>query len=186
LGRVLLAVGAQTVAAYVVHTEAYDTDGTKSKQLRQVHSELAKEQNPFVIGGDFNAIPPGSLHVVGFNDEHPDSQGTDFAQPPYDLGDMVPFYEAYLPAITLERYGSTLDTQRAHFTHSVIGPDKTGVLGQPGFWNRKLDYLFLKRPSSWAEGSTETLQMTGRQGITLDPISLSDHCPVVGVWQLNP
>lgn len=186
LGRVLLDVGARPVAAYVVHTEAYDTDGTKSKQLRQIQSELAKEQHAFVIGGDFNAIPPGSLHVVAFNDEHPDSQRTEFAQPPYDLGDMGRFYQSYLPAITLERYGTTLDAQKVHFTHSVIGPDKTGVLGQPGFWNRKLDYLFLKPPSQWAEGSTDTLQTMGRQGITAEPVSLSDHCPIVGVWQVEP
>jgi endonuclease/exonuclease/phosphatase family metal-dependent hydrolase len=186
IGRAVLDLGGREVAALVVHTEAYDTDGTKSRQLREIEEVLREERLPFVVGGDFNAIPPGSVRAVDFNDEHPDSRGTDFAQPPYDLDDMTPFYAEYVSAIARDRYGATLETQRRHFTHSVIGPDRVGARGEPGFWNRTLDYLFVKAPSSWQEGSTDTLQEPGRLGIGSDPLLLSDHCPVVGVWQVAP
>ncbi len=186
IGRAVLDLGGQEVAALVVHTEAYDTDGTKSRQLREIREVLAEERLPFVVGGDFNAIPPGSLRSVDFNDEHPESRGTEFAQPPYQLGDMTPFYEDYVAAISRERYGTTLESQRQHFTHSVIGRDRVGARGEPGFWTRTLDYLFVKPPSSWQEGSTDTLQEPGRLGIGADPMLLSDHCPVVGTWQVAP
>jgi endonuclease/exonuclease/phosphatase family metal-dependent hydrolase len=185
IGRAVIDAGVE-VAALVVHTEAYDTDGTKSRQLRQIEEVIAAERLPFVVGGDFNAIPPDSVHVVDFNDEHPESRGTDFAQPPYALADMAPFYEGYRSAIPRERYGTTLESQRRHFTHSVIGRDRVGARGEPGFWNRTLDYLFVKAPSSWQEGSTDTLQEPGRLGIAADPMLLSDHCPVVGIWQVAP
>jgi endonuclease/exonuclease/phosphatase family metal-dependent hydrolase len=186
IGRAVIEVAGREVAALVVHTEAYDTDGTKSRQLRQMEEVLAAEPLPFVVGGDFNAIPPGSVQFVDFNDEHPESRGTDFAQPPYQLEDMTPFYDRYVSAITRERYGTTLESQRRHFTHSVIGRDRIGARGEPGFWNRTLDYLFLKPPSTWQDGSTDTLQEPGRLGIAADPMVLSDHCPVVGVWQVAP
>ncbi len=186
LGRAVLDLGGRAVTAFVVHTEAYDTDKTKSQQLQQIQAELQVTPAPFVIGGDFNAIPPGSLQVVDFNDEHPDSRGTEFAQPAYDLADMLPFYQTLAPAVSLERYGASLATQRQHFTHSVIGPNTVGALGQPGFWNRTLDYLFANPQSTWRAEASDTLQSPGRLGITTDPLLLSDHCPVVGVWQVHP
>ena len=184
LGRVAINLGGTLVQAFVVHTEAYDTDNTKSKQLKEILAELATHAGPLVVGGDFNAIPPGSVHVVDFNDEHPDAKGTDFVQPPYNLDDMVPFYTRYVPAITLRMYGDSPAAQRQHFTHSVIGRDKIGALGEVGFWNRTLDYLFVSPATSWLAGSTDTLQEPGRMGISSDPMLLSDHCPVVGTWQV--
>lgn len=184
LGRVVIDVGGAQVQAFVVHTEAYDTDGTKAKQLKEVLAEFSAQQGPRVIGGDFNAIPPGSLKVFDFNDEHPTSKGTDFAQPPYALEDMVPFYSMFTPAITLQMYGTTAESQRRHFSHSVIGRDKIGALGEPGFWNRTLDYLFVDPQTTWVPDSTDTLQEPGRLGIISDPMLLSDHCPVVGTWQV--
>jgi endonuclease/exonuclease/phosphatase family metal-dependent hydrolase len=186
IGRAEFDLGERQVAALVVHTEAYDTDGTKARQLREIEEVLRQERLPLVVGGDFNAIPPDSVRFVDFNDEHPESRGTDFAQPPYHLEDMLPFYRDYVAAIGRDRYGTTLETQRRHFTHSVIGPERVGAQGEPGFWNRTLDYLFVKAPGSWQAGSADTLQEPGRLGIGSDPMLLSDHCPVVGVWQVAP
>jgi endonuclease/exonuclease/phosphatase family metal-dependent hydrolase len=186
VGRAVIDVGGTQVAALVVHTEAYDTDGTKSRQLQALQGLLETEPLPFVVGGDFNAIPPGSLDRQAFNDEHPDSIGSSFEQPPYDLADMQPFYDRYLPAISLQRYGDGLESQRRHFTHSVLGRHQVGARGEAGFWNRRLDYLFVKPPGAWLPQSTDTLQEPGRLGIRLDPMLLSDHCPVVGGWQVAP
>jgi endonuclease/exonuclease/phosphatase family metal-dependent hydrolase len=182
VGRAVLDLGGREVAILVVHTEAYDTDGTKSRQLVEIQGLLAGEPLPFVIGGDFNAIPPGSVKVNGFNDEHPDAIGTEFEQPPYRLEDLVPFYEDDVPAIPLGRYGTTEAEQRRYYTHSVIGPDTIGVNGEPGFWTRTLDYLFASPGTAWVDGSTDVLQEAGDAGIQADPLVLSDHAPVIGTW----
>jgi endonuclease/exonuclease/phosphatase family metal-dependent hydrolase len=186
VGRAVIAAGPREVAVMVVHTEAYDTDRTKAKQTDQIFQLMSDESLPFVVGGDFNAIPPGSLKVERFNDEHPDSIGTEFEQPPYDLADMVPFYDDFLPHVTLDRYGTTLASQRRYFTHSVIGRDKIGSQGEPGFWNRQLDYLFIRAPDRWVPGTTDVLQQRGDSGIAGDPMLLSDHAPVVGTWEFGP
>jgi hypothetical protein len=123
-----------------------------------------------------------------FNDEAPSSVGTEYAQPPYKLDDMKPFYAAYVPEISLDRYGVTEKEQHRYYSHSVIGPDKIGANDEPGFWTRKLDYLFLKPPSTWVPGTTDVLQERGRGSppIESDPLLLSDHCPVVGTWEVSP
>src|SRR6266700_3766114 len=189
VGRVVLDVGHE-VAAMVVHTEAYDRDGTKGKQLAQILDLMTNEQLPFVIGGDFNALPPNSLDLAHFNDESPRSIGTEFEQPPYPPDEMVPFYDAFTPHISSDRYGTRLERQQNYYTHSTIGPHTTGSRGQPGFWTRQLDYLFLRPIDSWAPGSTDNIQTVGRgiglgsAGVQIDPLLLSDHCPIVGIWLL--
>jgi endonuclease/exonuclease/phosphatase family metal-dependent hydrolase len=195
VGRVVLDVG-RDVAAMVVHTEAYDKDGTKGKQLVQILDLLNAETLPFVIGGDFNALPPNTVKLADFNDLSPREKGTDFEQPPYPPDEMVPFYDAFVPHITSARYGTTYEAQRDYFTHSIIGRDKIGSQGEPGFWTRQLDFFFLRAPDAWVPGSTDNLQLPGRgaaagigvggAGIASDPMELSDHCPIVGTWMLAP
>jgi endonuclease/exonuclease/phosphatase family metal-dependent hydrolase len=182
----VLDLGARQVAAYVVHTEAYDRDRTKSTHLQQILEELRGEQLRFVVGGDFNAIPPNAAQVEGFPDEHPSSLGTEFENPPYVLTDMEPFFAEFVPAIPLERIGATEASQRRYYTHSVIGPATLGTDGQPGFWNRTLDYLFVRAPDAWDPSTTDVLQARGDSGIQGDPLLLSDHAPVVGTWVLAP
>jgi hypothetical protein len=133
-------------------------------------------------------LPPTAVKVVGFPDESPDAMGTEFEQPPYDLGEMEPFFDDYVPAITLERMGTRAAAQRDYYTHSVIGRDRTGTDGKPGFWNRTLDYLFVDSASRWQDGSTDVLQEPGRGAPPLesDPLTLSDHAPVVGNWEIAP
>jgi len=188
VGRAVVDLGPSQVAAFVVHTEAYDTDGTASRQFVQIQDILKAEALPFVIGGDFNAIPPSSVKTAIFNDEAPKSVGTAYAQPPYKLDDMKPFFEQYVPEITLDRYGTTEANQHRYYSHSVIGRDKIGANEEPGFWTRKLDYLFLKPPGTWVDGTTDVLQQrgSGNPPIESDPMLLSDHCPVVGTWQVAP
>ena len=89
-----------------------------------------------------------------------------------------------MPAIDLARYGTTEAEQRRFYSHSVIGPDTIGANGEPGFWTRTLDYLFLAPGQAWEAGSTDVLQQTGDAGIRANPLYLSDHAPVVGTWVL--
>ncbi len=188
VGRAVIQAGARDVVAMVVHTEAYDQDGTKGRQLVQIQDLLAAETGPFVIGGDFNALPPTAAKISGFPDENPKSIGTEFEQPPYDPLEMAPFFRNYVPAIDLARIGTTEAEQRPYNTHSVIGPDKLGTDGLPGFWNRTLDYLFVEAPDGWIVDSTDVLQEAGRGNppVAGNPLLLSDHAPVVGTWTLRP
>ncbi len=187
------------VAAYVVHTEAYDNDGTKQKQIKQIHELMTAETLPFVLGGDFNELPPlcdekaaagtaesceGKMHLKGFLDERASSAGTDYAQPPYTPSVMKPFFDEFTPSIELSRYGNTPASQQMYFTHSVLGPDGTNDEGVQGNWNRTLDYLFIQKNQSWEAGSTDVIQGPGRLGVTADVLRLSDHAPTAGTWVL--
>lgn len=197
IGRAEVDLGDRTVAAYVVHTEAYDFDGTKQKQIQQIYDVLKAETLPWVIGGDFNELPPvcdekaeagtadsceGKLRLAGFLDERASSKGTEYEQPPYTPSVMKKFYDDFEPYIPLARYGVGEQAQRPFFTHTVLGPDGVNDEGVPGWWNRTLDYLFVRKGEGWT--NTDVLQEPGRQGITGDPSRLSDHAPVVGTWGL--
>ncbi|MFO0675401.1 MAG: endonuclease/exonuclease/phosphatase family protein [Polyangiaceae bacterium] len=186
IGRAVLDTGERKVAAYVVHTEAYDQDGTKQRQLAQIHDVVGAETLPFVLGGDFNELPPTAAKLVDFPDEHPKAKGTDYEQPPYTPEKMQPFYDDLEPAIPLADYGTTEAEQARFYSHSVLGPDTSNAEGQRGFWNRTLDYLFAKKGGAWVAGSSDVLQSPGRQGIRSDPMRLSDHAPVVGTWVVGP
>ena len=134
-----------------------------------------------MLGGDFNAIPPGALRFDKFPDEHPSALGTDFEQPPYRLEDMQVFFDRWVAWIPLTAFGPGLAEQRRLYTHSVLGRHQIGTDGQPAFWNRTLDYLFASA-GSWQDA--DVLQEPGRLGITSDPMLLSDHAPVTGTWLL--
>lgn len=198
IGRAEIDVGNdRRVAAMVVHTEAYDFDGTKQKQIKQIFDVLKAEQLPWVIGGDWNELPPvcdekaeptsaegceGKLRLSGFLDERASSKGTEYEQPPYTPSVMKPYYDDFEPSLPLARYGVGDAAQRPFFTHTVLGPDGVNDEGTPGWWNRTLDYLFVRKGEVWS--NTDVLQEPGRLGITGDPSRLSDHAPVVGTWSL--
>lgn len=198
IGRAEVDLGeGRTVAAYVVHTEAYDSDGTKQKQIEQIYGLMKEEKLPWVLGGDFNELPPvcdekaaqgtadsceGKLRLSDFVDERASSKGTMYQQPPYTPSVMKKFYDDFEPYITLARYGVGEVAQQPYFTHSVLGPDGKNDEGLPGRWNRTLDYLFVRKGESWS--NTDVLQEPGRLGIKGDPSRLSDHAPVVGTWGL--
>lgn len=185
VGRAEILAGDHRVAAYVVHAEAYDEDGTKKKHVEQFHQLMTEETLPVVLGGDFNNIPPTSLKWEKFNDDAPDSIGTRFESPPYDLDAMQTFYDDFVPAITLERFGDDEETQKQYFSHTIISRDHIGNDGQPGYWNRKIDYLWIKPEQRWRDGSTDIIQAPGRGGVRSDPMTLSDHCPLIGTWELG-
>lgn len=197
ISRAEIDLGDRVVAAYAVHTEAYDFDGTKQKQIKQIFDVLKAEALPWVIGGDWNELPPvcneaaeagaadsceGKLRLSGFLDERASAKGTSYEQPPYTPSVMKPYFDEFTPSITLARYGVGDAAQQPYFTHTVLGPDSVNDEGVPGWWNRTLDYLFVRQGESWTD--TDILQAPGRLGIVGDPSRLSDHAPVVGTWGL--
>jgi endonuclease/exonuclease/phosphatase family metal-dependent hydrolase len=197
VGRAELELRAgERAVALVVHTEAYDNDGTKQRQIQQIRELLAAETLPTVVGGDFNELPPVAVRLEGFIDERAEALcSEDFKQPPYTPQVMQPFYEEFVPAIALERYGTTEASQARYFTHSILGPDEVNEQGVRGDWNRTLDYLFATKPSSWVAGTTDVVQRKGQRVggddgvgpvIKSDVLRLSDHAPVIGTWRVTP
>jgi endonuclease/exonuclease/phosphatase family metal-dependent hydrolase len=198
IARAEVDLGNRTVAVYAVHTEAYDQDGTKQKQIAQIHELVKAETLPFLLGGDFNELPPvcdekaaagtpesceGKLRLSGFLDERASADGSAFEQPPYTPSVMKRFYDDFSPWIPLARYGVGDTAQQRYFTHTVLGPDSTNDEGVPGAWNRTLDYLFVRPTDTWRD--TDVIQGPGRLGVTQDAIRLSDHAPVAGTWELR-
>jgi endonuclease/exonuclease/phosphatase family metal-dependent hydrolase len=153
-----------------IHASAFSTDNTKHKNLIEFESELDNLSDlgkVFVAGGDMNTIPPGSsktdyciedmcqnesFHQPGDNPMH--KIGSDYTP---EKEWLVPFYNKYQSAITLNQY---LLDQEQYFTHTT----------RPGFfWDRTLDYLFTN--NRWRKGTSIV-----RQDFLMD----SDHAPVVG------
>jgi endonuclease/exonuclease/phosphatase family metal-dependent hydrolase len=196
IGKAEIKVDQKSIAVYVVHTEAYDVDGTKEKQIKQIYQMVSQEALPFLLGGDFNELPPNAVRVADFPDERKKSIcSDDFKQPPYTPSLMKPFYQDFIPAITLERYGDTYSSQSRFYTHSVLGDEEVNESGIIGDWNRTLDHLFLDPNSRWLDGSTDVLQRKGQKvGDTWQPLqwtlqhhplTLSDHAPLFGIWEVE-
>lgn len=155
------------------HFEAFTQDDTKERQLTVLMEELRRLDQAgalFVMGGDLNMIPPGSVQVQDFPDsvcEEEEFQADDYSE---EVGWIDPLYAAYRPAILLADYQAN---NALYFTHTT---DKNG------FWNRKLDYLFTN--GSWLPGSGLTHQDVTSGGMETMP--LSDHAPITATLEIRP
>ncbi len=163
----------KALALLCTHFEAFSTDDTKRRHVEQTLAELRRldaARMPFVIGGDFNLLPPGSdstdfcdedrcpgEHFHGTGDQPFHKEGSNYTP---EIDWLTPFYEAYSPETPLADY---LADQPRFFTHTTVHPY--------GPWNRKLDYLFTN--GRFVPGSAETRQQA---------VTESDHCPVTVLY----
>ncbi|MGQ1889660.1 endonuclease/exonuclease/phosphatase family protein [Thermophagus sp. OGC60D27] len=160
-------IGGDTIHLLNTHLSAYSTDGTKKKQLDLVFQHLDSLDRygaSFVIGGDFNTLPPATMKVKDF----PDSacQG-EFEADDYSGEEewMQPFYNRFSPAIPLSAYQRN---NRAFFTHSTSSQH---------FWNRKLDYIFSNlNPVQSASVTYQSFEQAG-----IHTMDLSDHCAIEAI-----
>jgi endonuclease/exonuclease/phosphatase family metal-dependent hydrolase len=150
------------------HLAAFSKDGTRREQVEQLEEELAaldEDGHRFVLGGDFNLIPPDSEVTADFADV--DCQKEDYE--PTDYGDKVDvlqsMYDSYTPAIGLEEYRAD---NRPHLTYSA---------DEEVFWTRKLDYLFTN--GNFEPSSGLVHQNAERGG--MKTIHRSDHAPLTAV-----
>lgn len=141
------------------HASAYAKDDTKKKQLGVIKSHIdSLKQNgeQFILGGDFNSLPPHTTKTSQFED----SACTDgeFEADNYEaeIDWMMPFYKDYKSAILLEDFKK--DNSK-HFTHTT---DKNG------YWNRKLDFIFTN--GEFISHSGKTIQ---------NWMQVSDHAPII-------
>lgn len=147
------------------HTEPYAKDGTKKKQLDQILSHLQhlnSEGKTFIMAGDLNSLPPGTIKTKGFPDSvcpRGDFDADNYSEETYW---MDGFYHNFSPAVPLMEY----QTDNARFyTHTV---------DSHGYWNRKLDYIFTN--GTFISDSHITYQSQDNGGFYTMP--LSDHCAI--------
>jgi endonuclease/exonuclease/phosphatase family metal-dependent hydrolase len=162
----IMDVNGKEVVLLNTHTEPYAMDGTKKRQLDQILTRLQYLDSigsDFILAGDLNALPPGTVKTHGFPDsvcppgefEADDYSGeTDW---------MMPYYEQFMPAVPLKEY---MAHNERYYTHTVDGRS---------FWNRKVDYIFTNR--AFVPGSDMTFQSVENGGI--DTMPLSDHCALM-------
>jgi endonuclease/exonuclease/phosphatase family metal-dependent hydrolase len=157
-----------------VHLSAFATDDTKLRQIDKLTEVLDGADSKgqfFIVGGDFNLLPPNSdstdyciedkcddesFHHPGDDPYH--KEGSNYTP---EITWMQPVYDAYNPAVTLERYGAS---QSDYFTHTIR-------LNSP--FDRKLDYLFTNL--FWQENSDVTHKQV---------INISDHAAVSASWEV--
>ncbi len=155
----------QTITLLNTHTSAFAKDGTKDKQLAEIKSaadELQANGATFILGGDFNSLPPSSDQVDNFSDDvcPKDSEfsANDFSA---ETAIMLPFYD-YQPLISLEDYAAN---NADYFSFTA---------NKEGFWNRKLDFMFTN--ANFKDGLVHLDEARG--GMATMP--LSDHAPLSG------
>jgi hypothetical protein len=189
--RVPTAGGSRDVVVLNNHPDAYSTDGTKLRQLQQIFDEAAAVEGDVIVGGDLNAIPPGSLRNSGFADDPEEAQGRGTSVVDY-VGEedvLTPWFDTWEEALeedhgdgrlTLAGYraATTEDAQAEWFSHSIRKDVR---------WTRRLDYLFSNRP--WSQGwivADPDDGPEGPQGAAIrDPMELSDHAAVWGILELE-
>lgn len=169
--RVTVDLGDGTMEILNNHPEAYSTDGTKEVQTNKIIDEALSLTGEVLVGGDFNSVPPGTIRLSDFADDIDiDARGVTEVDYIGENELLQPLYDQFNAAITLDEYGALEDQQTLAYTHSI---DKDTL------WTRKLDYLFTN--GTWRDALTVRL-VEDTDG-SLDPMALSDHCPVYGILE---
>lgn len=148
----------KTINILTTHASAYAKDDTKKKQLDLIKTQIDsinKKGEQFVLGGDFNSLPPYSKQTSKFEDSVCSDGDFDADSYAEETDWMMPFYKDYKPAILLEDYKKNNSN---FFTHTT---DKNG------YWNRKLDFIFTN--GRFTPNSGKTLQ---------ECMQISDHAPI--------
>jgi len=141
------------------HLEAFSKQSdTLQKQVDQVHALLTRldqEKTPWVIGGDFNLLPPKQYDTL------PTRQQT-YYRPTSELSDLTNSF-ACIPSME-----DIAADPAAWYTFYSNDPD----VKQP---DRTLDYLFY----------SPLLSCTSKTIRQHDTATISDHYPMVATFQLN-
>lgn len=160
-------IGDKELTLFCTHLSAYDAEELRKKQIAILMDTLNKLDDRggmFVLGGDFNLVPPGTTNLTGFEDVVCEDE--EFGMEDYTelIHWMDPIYGRYTPEFDPFDYARD---NSPYYTHTLNNEERGG------FWSRKLDYLFTN--GNFVPGSNITHQdeRSGRR-----TMHLSDHCPV--------
>ena len=149
----------ESIKLLTTHLSAYAKDDTKKKQLEILKTyvdSLHRKRQEFILGGDFNSLPPFSEQTSNFDDSACTDGNFEADNYSSETEWMMPFYNNYEAAIPLTDFK---ENNPKYFSHTT---DKNG------YWNRKVDYLFTN--GSFVPTSGNTLQQW---------MQVSDHAPIV-------
>lgn len=170
-----LTINNKTVKLMNTHTSAYSSDGTKKEQLEIIKAkaaELDAAGTKFILGGDFNNLPPNTEIYCDF-DDNACTEASGYAPLPCDVlqeeQTNMNIYLEYEAAIPQAKYESN-QPKFGTFTS-----DKNG------FWNRKLDYIFTN--GDFVDDAGLVHQNTATGGMETMP--LSDHAPITTIYNWN-
>lgn len=124
-------VGKKRIFVANLHLEAYDPD-TRQKQAREMIRWLSQVEDPLVIGGDFNSLPPEATEKNGFVDQ-PEADFTSDNTIQIVRQGLTPLTEAISS-------GQYLNKEQSTFTFPANAP------------TRRLDYLFAFRGAKVLSG----------------------------------
>ena len=164
--RATTTVNGNNIVLLTTHTSAYSKDNTRLIQLEQIKKEVDKINSngqKFIIGGDFNTLPPNTIVYENFDDgacnDDPNFATQSFIN---ELDYMNMFIDSYQPAISQNNY--EIDNSLYYSFTS----DKDG------FWNRKLDYIYTNGNFVDNSGLVHQDFSSG----SMETMPLSDHAPV--------
>ncbi len=151
-----LEINQHKITLITTHLSAYAQDETKERQINQIENYingLSQDKHEFILGGDFNILPPGTKKVKNFPDSvcKGEFEADDFSNQTELLSSI---YNSQNSAIKLSDYQNN---NEKYFTHTT---DKNG------FWNRKIDYIF-------SNGKLENAKVLQK-----GTMKLSDHAPI--------
>jgi len=153
--------GGRDFVALCTHLDAFaqgtDTMGRQVGQVKTILDGLDRERLPWVIGGDFNLLPPGRAYA-----SLPARQQAYYNE----RTEITPLFEAFQAVPGLEEVNGSDPTR--WFTHysndpSVKAPDRT------------IDYLFMPK----------TLCLLEHHVRRHDTLRISDHLPVVATVRIG-
>lgn len=152
----------RSLALLNTHLDAWGGgSGIMPKQIGMVMDvvmDLGKENTPWVIGGDFNLLPPdGGLQRDSIHGAGTGAFDTDTA--------IKPLYDKFNAVPALEKLTGSKTEIAPWYTHLPNNPKVTSP-------DRTIDYLFSSRQLKVTEASV-------RQHDTLD---ISDHLPVLATY----
>jgi endonuclease/exonuclease/phosphatase family metal-dependent hydrolase len=119
--RVDVTIGEQKIAVLNVHLEAWDKP-TREDQIKILWDYMNKIDEPIIVGGDFNTVPPGAEKMTGFADD----KNADYSDEK-----TMPWFYSHAPKLIIPKLDGNKNDPFTQFTFESGAPD------------RRLDYIFL-------------------------------------------